>query len=141
MGDKLQGQYINSDNKGGEVTVSKDEANDKTGLDVNLIGGSAAAGGQSGPAKVLKVEINNSTAVNVTQALIDDGLTTFNAINIQNRTGEEIEFNYISSWTYGDGWVIDNDTDSFRDVTNGAAIYVKSSTGTVDIKVEGIGNT
>lgn len=112
----------------------------KYDLRTTLVGG-AAAGGQSGPAKIVKVSIDQTTPVNVTQALIDAGQTTFNAINIQNRTGEAIEFNYVASWTYGDGWVIDNDTDSFRDVTNGATIYVMSSATTVDIKVEGIGNS
>ncbi len=100
---------------------------------ITLTGGSAAAGGQDGPAKVLPVTLtaNSGSPVNLSTAMISTGQTTFNAINIQNRSGVNIEINYVSTWTTGDGWTVDNGTDFFHDITEGPiAIFGRSLTAT-----------
>lgn len=112
---------------------------------ITLTGGSAAAGGQDGPAKVLPVTLtaNSGTPVNLSAAMIAAGQTGFNAINIQNRSGVNIEINYVSTWTTGNGWTVDNGTDFFHDITEGPiTIYGRSLTAaTAVVKLLAIDNS
>lgn len=81
---------------------------------------------------ITKVTLSDSawTALPTT-ALIDR-----QTVSLQNRSGQNIYVNYVNTANVADSWVIPDQYERSWPVQEGAVIYARSSSGSVDIIVE-----
>lgn len=130
-----QDTVVNSSDK--RVTSTHVSSTNKRGMDVALVGGSAAAGGQNGPAEVVKTTLT-TTETNLTALT---SLDSYNTINIMNEGNVNMEINFVDTWTSGDGWTILAGGSLSLDVVDNVTVYARTLSGTAIIKILVVANT
>jgi hypothetical protein len=130
-----QDTVVNSSDK--RVTSTHIAGSNKRAIDVSLAGGSSAAGGQNGPAEVIKTTLT-TTPANLTALTT---LDSYNTINIKNEGNVSMEINFVDTWTLGDGWTILAGGGLSIDIIDNVTVYARTLSGTAIIKILVIGNT